>query len=93
MTDQKVTDLTAATTPLSGGEVLYVVQGGADRQVSAQDVANLGGGASWGAITGTLSSQTDLQSALDAKLNASKITVGTTAPGSPAVNDLWVDTN
>jgi hypothetical protein len=26
-----------------------------------------GGGASWGAITGTLSSQTDLQTALDAK--------------------------
>lgn len=32
-----------------------------------------GGGASWGSITGTLSSQTDLQSALDAKANSSAI--------------------
>jgi len=30
-----------------------------------------GGGSSWGSITGTLSSQTDLQSALDAKLSTS----------------------
>jgi hypothetical protein len=28
---------------------------------------NTGGGASWGSVTGTLSAQTDLQSALDAK--------------------------
>lgn len=33
------------------------------------------------------------QTALDLKLNASKITVGTTAPVSPSVGDLWVDTN
>ncbi len=104
-----------------------------------------GGGSSWGSITGTLSSQTDLQSALNGKapinnptftgsvggitksmvglgnvdntadldkpvstatqtaLNAklddtqfdglTKITVGTTAPSSPATGDLWIDTN
>lgn len=51
-----------------------------------------GAGAAWGAITGTLSSQTDLQSALDAKVNdtgdtmtgdlkvAAKVGVGTTSP-------------
>jgi hypothetical protein len=48
------------------------------------------GGASWGGITGTLSAQTDLQAALDGKLN---ITVGTTAPVSPAVGDVWIDTS
>jgi len=30
-------------------------------------IPNNGGSASWGSVTGTLSSQTDLQSALDAK--------------------------
>lgn len=54
---------------------------------------------SWGAITGTLSSQADLQTALDNKLDdtqfvgLSKITVGLTAPATPATGDLWVDTN
>ncbi|MCP9820672.1 hypothetical protein KBZ18_14385 [Synechococcus sp. Cruz-9H2] len=47
----------------------------------------------WGGITGTLSTQADLQAALNQKLNASRLTVGTTAPPSPALNDLWVDTN
>jgi hypothetical protein len=40
MTDQKVTDLTAATLPLSGDEEVYVVQGAADRRVA---VRSLGG--------------------------------------------------
>lgn len=34
-----------------------------------RDASTLGGGGAWGSITGTLSSQTDLQSALDAKSN------------------------
>ena len=103
------------------------------------------GAAAWGGVTGTLSDQTDLQtaldtkaplaspaftgtptgitkahvglgsvdntsdagkpvstaqqSALDGKLNTSqfsglaKISVGTVAPTSPSVGDLWVDTN
>lgn len=38
---------------------------------------NTGGGGTWGSITGTLSDQTDLQSALNAKQN--NITLGTTA--------------
>jgi hypothetical protein len=45
----------------------------------------------WGSLIGSLSDQTDLQAALDAK--QATITVSTTAPGSPAVGDLWVDTN
>lgn len=39
-----------------------------------------GGGASWGAITGTLSSQTDLQSALDAKSDTGHNHTGTYQP-------------
>lgn len=58
-----------------------------------------GGSAVWGSITGTLSSQTDLQTVLDNKLDdtqfsgVSKITVGTTTPVAPSTGDLWVDTN
>lgn len=46
MTDQKVTDLTPATTPLTGAETIYAVQGGLDVQLTAQDVADLAGGGS-----------------------------------------------
>jgi hypothetical protein len=53
----------------------------------------------WGNIKGALSAQIDLTNALNNKLPASafdglaKITVGTTQPSTPSVNDLWVDTN
>lgn len=59
----------------------------------------IGGSAAWGAITGTLSAQTDLQTALDNKLDDTqfsgllKLSVGTIAPVAPATGDLWVDTN
>lgn len=62
-----------------------------------------GGGAVWGGITGTLSAQTDLQSALDAKYDASNpdsfisgIDSGmvTTALGyTPASTDVFTDTD
>jgi hypothetical protein len=35
----KITDLTAATTPLAGTELLEIVQGGASRKVAASDIA------------------------------------------------------
>lgn len=41
MADSKVTALPAATTPLSGTEVVYLIQAGLDTQATAQDVANL----------------------------------------------------
>ena len=40
-----------------------------------------GGGGTWGSITGTLSSQTDLQSALDSKANTSHNHTGVYEPG------------
>jgi hypothetical protein len=40
MANVKITDLTAATTPLVGTEVLEIVQGGASKKVAASDIGN-----------------------------------------------------
>lgn len=67
MADKKISELTEAGA-LTGAELVEIVQGGVNKQSTTQDIADLGGGGgTWGSITGTLSSQTDLQSALDAK--------------------------
>jgi len=50
----------------------------------AVDVSGSGGGGTWGSITGTLSAQTDLQSALDAKQD--DITFGTGVQTALGVN-------
>lgn len=39
MANVKITDLTAASTPLAGTELLEIVQGGASRKVAASDIA------------------------------------------------------
>lgn len=49
------------TSPTNGQTLIY------DSSTSLWKNGSGGGGASWGGITGTLSSQTDLQTALDAK--------------------------
>lgn len=70
MANQKISDMTSATTPLGGTELVEIIQGGTNKKTTAQDIADLGGGGgAWGSITGTLSDQTDLQAALDAKEN------------------------
>lgn len=60
MPDQKLSQLTAATTPLTGAELVYVVQGGNQRRTTAADVAGLGSATdlSYDAATRTLSSST-----------------------------------
>jgi len=60
--------LTAAAA-LTGAELVELVQSGANVKSTAQDIADLAsaGAAVWGSITGTLSSQTDLNSALAGK--------------------------
>ena len=59
--DLQATDLLDCTSIIGGVEVNNTITG-------AQIIAGAsGGGATWGGITGTLSSQTDLQSALNAK--------------------------
>jgi hypothetical protein len=78
---------------------LTIVDDSANDEIDITIASTGGGGAVWGSITGTLSSQTDLQTALDNKLDdtqfsgVAKISVGTTTPVGPATGDLWVDTN
>lgn len=43
MADKKISQLTAASTPLAGTEVLPIVQSGQTVKATAQDVANLAG--------------------------------------------------
>jgi len=66
MAEIKISELTSGSA-LSGTEVVPIVQSGATVKVTTQDIADLGGGAAWGDITGTLSNQTDLQDQLDDK--------------------------
>lgn len=49
MANQKLTDLTAATTPLAGTEQVYLVQGGVSKRATAQQMADLPG--EWSADT------------------------------------------
>jgi hypothetical protein len=57
---------------LTGNELLPVVQDGNTVQSTVQQVVNLvGNTATWGDIHGTLSNQTDLQTALDGKYSTS----------------------
>ena len=44
MPSKKISQLTAATTPLTGTEELPIVQGGITKKTTAQDIADLGGG-------------------------------------------------
>ena len=44
MAKVKISELTSATTPLAGTEAVPIVQGGVTKQVTTQDIADLGGG-------------------------------------------------
>ena len=59
------------------------------KTVTIQSIVNLasggGGGTTWGSITGTLSTQTDLQSALDAKQNTLTLTTTGTSGAATLV--------
>lgn len=58
----QATDLLDCTSIINGIEVNNTITG-------AQIIAGASGGATWGGITGTLSTQTDLQTSLNAKQN------------------------
>ena len=77
---KRITELTAATTPLAGTELVEIVQGGINKKVASSALGGSGG--TWGSITGTLSNQTDLNTALGLKAPlASPALTGTpTAP-------------
>lgn len=82
------TELDGKIDEISGGvvdNVPVISTGGklADSGFSIADLTGSTGGGTWGSITGTLSDQTDLQNALNAKLNLS----GGTITGSLKIND------
>ena len=84
----QATDLLDCTSIINGNEVNNTITG-------AQIIAGAsGGGATWGGITGTLSTQTDLQSALNAKQNKTVLqsysTVVTVTNNTSEVNVISV---
>lgn len=64
--DRRYVGLTVIVDNGSGAEEYWFKDGVTDNDLEAKSTG--GGGAAWGSITGTLSSQTDLQNALDAKV-------------------------
>lgn len=83
-----------------GGDAIGQIEVDLLKQVLVATVASGGGGgggaAAWGSITGTLSAQTDLQTALDAKLNLTGGTMtgqlilqNASATGAVNVSPTW----
>lgn len=55
MADKKISQLTSASTPLTGSEELAIVQSGATVKATAQDVADLAGGLPYKVIIANIS--------------------------------------
>ena len=74
-TDKKLTELIEIQTPIEATDLMYIVRPSLGASGSKfVPVANLpGNGGEWGTITGTLSNQTDLQNALNAKANTASL--------------------
>ena len=64
-TYKKISGLPDADLPLNDADLFELLQGGVNKKAPKSAIA--GGGGTWGSITGTLSNQTDLQTALNAK--------------------------
>lgn len=62
--DKRISELPVATEPLNDADLVEVVQGGVNKKAPK---SAFGGGGAWGSITGTLSDQTDLDTALGSK--------------------------
>ena len=82
MADKRISDLTAATTPLAGTEELPIVQGGVTTKTTAQDIADLAGGGGAGIFgiadaTGTYTYYSDLSSAISAATSGDVIVLFT----------------
>jgi len=65
-----------------------------DLMLDVENAINAGGGgaSTWGSITGTLSAQTDLQSALDAKASTSTLTSGLSGKQDTLVSGTSIKT-
>lgn len=87
MANKKISELPSATTPLDDTDLFEVVQGGINKKVAKSDVSS--GGGTWGSIGGTLSDQTDLQTALDAKQTSGQVSSAITA-ATVGVQDLFI---
>ena len=81
--DRRYVGLTIIVDNGSGAVEYWFKDGVLDGDLEVKSTG--GGGASWGSITGTLSSQTDLQNALDAKADTSSLA---TVATSGDYNDL-----
>ncbi len=74
MADEKLTELPIISDPLIGSDQFYIVRGGVSYQGNLDQIlAVIPSGVAWGAITGTLGNQTDLQAALDGKVDGGSI--------------------
>lgn len=88
-TDKKISQLPAATLPITTGVKFEALQGGINVQVDADDMPGGGGGGTWGSITGTLANQTDLNTALGLKAPLASPAL----TGTPTVPTAAVGTN
>lgn len=87
MAQKKFTELPSATTPLTGAEIIAIVQDGVSKRTTVDDLPAGAGGGTWGSITGTLSNQTDLQAALDLKANKALSLNPQTGDYTPVIGD------
>ncbi len=97
---QGISPMVGATSTTPSVKGLVPVASVADR-LKVLSAAGIWVPLAWGALTGTLSAQTDLQAALDAKLNASLVDFtylypgggNAASPGNVAVNSRYSITN
>lgn len=101
MANKKISELAVATTP-TGAELIEIVQGGVNKQTTAQDIADLGGGGSVTAVTGTTNRITstggatpviDIDAAYDAIIAGKAPLASPTFTGTPAAPTAAVGTN
>lgn len=79
---KKISELTSLPSNVQNTDQIEVVRSGVNYKALGSQLPSGGGGGTWGSITGTLSDQTDLQNALDAKaaLSSPALTGTPTAP-------------
>jgi hypothetical protein len=90
MADLKISQLTAATVPLAGTEVLPIVQSGTTVQVSVNNLT-AGKAVSASTVTATTVTATTFQGSLDTNVAAAKLTVsGTSVVASGTDSNITV---
>lgn len=86
---KKISELTSLPSNVQNTDQIEVVRSGVNYKALGSQLPSGGGGGSWGSITGTLSDQTDLNTALGARvLKAGDTMSGNLAMGSNKVTGL-----